>query len=108
MNSLNRLSEPPGANVLTSTGCAGLGRIEVVHSDALNYDLPPDPELLFLYDPFGEATMKAVAERTRASWVANPRELRVLYLNPFHLNVWTEAGFTNIRRASRFSLSKAA
>jgi SAM-dependent methyltransferase len=83
-----------------------VSRIEVVHSDALKYDLPAEPELIFLYNPFGPTMMKVVAERTRASLTAAPRDAVVLYLNPFHVEAWIDAGFMELKRGSHFSLLK--
>jgi len=77
-------------------------RIEVVHSDATKYDLPEEPLLVFLYNPFGESMMKAVAERTRESLRSAPREAVILYLNPFHANAWADAGFSEIKRGAHF------
>lgn len=72
--------------------------ISIIEQDAAMYDLPADPIVLFMYNPFGPKTMEAVARRTRASLEKNPRPLRVLYLNPFHLEGWIETGFSVDRR----------
>jgi SAM-dependent methyltransferase len=76
--------------------------IETIHADATEYDLPPVPTLLFLYNPFGRETMDKVAKRTKASLEANPRELIVVYLNPFQLESW--AGFTLVRREANYAI----
>jgi SAM-dependent methyltransferase len=81
-----------------------VSRIEVVHSDALKYDLPNEPELVFLYNPFGPSMMKVVAERTRASLERAQRDLIVLYLNPFHVEAWIQTGFTQIKRGDHFAV----
>lgn len=78
--------------------------LETIHADAIQYELPPVPTLLFLYNPFGRETMGRVAERTRASLKANPRELIVLYLNPFQLDSWTDAGFRLEHRGGHFAV----
>jgi len=78
--------------------------IETIHADATEYELPPVPTLLFLYNPFGRETMDRVAERTRASLDAIPRELIVLYLNPFHLDSWLNAGFALVFRGPHFAV----
>jgi SAM-dependent methyltransferase len=72
--------------------------ISIIEQDAATYELPDDPIVLFMYNPFGPRTMEAVARRTRASLEKNPRPLRVLYLNPFHLEGWIERGFSVDRR----------
>lgn len=78
--------------------------IEVIHCDALKYDLPTEPELVFLYNPFGPSMMKVVAERARASLSAAPRDMVVLYLNPFHVDAWIDVGFTETQRGGHFSV----
>lgn len=92
------------ANIQHLSGTRDVSRVEVIHSDALKYDLPIEPEMLFLYNPFGSSMMKVVAERTRASLAASPREMVILYLNPFHLDAWIDAGFTQIQRGPHFSV----
>jgi SAM-dependent methyltransferase len=92
------------ANIQRLSETRDVSRIEVVHSDALKYDLPAEPEMIFLYNPFGASMMKVVAERTRASLAAAPRKLVVLYLNPFHADAWVDAGFTQIKRGDHFSV----
>jgi SAM-dependent methyltransferase len=72
--------------------------IHMVEQDATAYELPEDPFVLFMYNPFGGKTMEAVAHRTRASLQRRPRPHHVLYLNPFHLEGWTAAGFSVDRR----------
>jgi SAM-dependent methyltransferase len=63
-------------------------RIEVVEADASTYRLPPEPTLLFLYNPFGAGTMREVARSVVASLRDHPRPLFVLYVNPLHRQVW--------------------
>lgn len=76
--------------------------IDTICADAAEYELPNEPTLLLLYNPFGGETMKRVAQHTRASLEKNPRELIVLYLNPFHLEAWD--GFTVVKRESNFAV----
>jgi SAM-dependent methyltransferase len=63
-------------------------RIEVVEADASTYRLPPEPTLLFLYNPFGAGTMGEVAKAVAASLREQTRPLFVLYVNPVHRHVW--------------------
>jgi SAM-dependent methyltransferase len=70
----------------------------VIEQDATTYELPQEPLVLFMYNPFGGQTMQAVARRTRAALERHPRPLHVLYLNPFHLEGWIAEGFAVDRR----------
>lgn len=78
--------------------------VETICADATQYELPNEPTLLFLYNPFGRETMEKVAGRVRASLDAHPRDLTVLYLNPFQLDAWLEAGFRLIHRGGHFAI----
>jgi hypothetical protein len=69
-----------------------------VQHDAAAYELPNEPSVLFMYNPFGAKTMAAVARRTRASIERNPRPLHVVYVVPEQLHVWADAGFLAQRR----------
>ncbi len=70
--------------------------------DATKYELPEEPLVVFLYNPFGAEVMRQVAERVRASHQLNPRPLFVLYVNPFQESVWLDAGFTAVTRGDPF------
>ena len=83
-----------------------VSRISIVHADALEYDLPNEPSILFLYNPFGASVMEVVAERTRASLLAGPRELIVQYLNPFQLETGRQVGFDLVEHGPHFAVLK--
>lgn len=71
-------------------------RIELRHGDAAATALPDDPLLLFLFNPFDASVMAPVARRVTASWRANPRPMRVLYLNPVHQAAWLAEGWRRL------------
>jgi hypothetical protein len=50
--------------------------------DATAYDFGSQPLVLFMYNPFGEATLRSVLGNLEASLRATPREAFVVYLNP--------------------------
>jgi SAM-dependent methyltransferase len=66
--------------------------IEFVHTDALNYELPPTPCVLFFYDPFRASLMEHIGQQVRASFLANPRKMFVIYYFPVFAHVF-EAPF---------------
>jgi predicted RNA methylase len=57
-------------------------------ADATTLTLPDDPLLVFLYNPFGEATMAAVIANLEQSLARNPRPATVVYVNPLFSKVW--------------------
>src|SRR6185312_8622358 len=65
----------------------------LVHADAIEFELPTDPLVLFLFNPFARDVMAEFIERTRASFDAHPRRLVVVYLNPQFGDLWRKADF---------------
>jgi hypothetical protein len=76
---------------------------ELHEADATRFELPNEPGVLYLYDPFGLETMRKVAKATHASLLGAPRDFHVLYLNPFHISAWLDLGFT-ARRGPHFTV----
>jgi SAM-dependent methyltransferase len=68
-------------------------RIELYTMDAARFDFPNSPLVLFLFNPFGAATLRKVAEKLHASWRAVPRPIRIIYVNPQQSREWPAAGF---------------
>jgi predicted RNA methylase len=77
-------------------------KVELHCMDAAAYELPKEPLLLFLYNPFGEAVMRVVAHRLRESLRRAPRPAYVLYVNPFQLAAWEAEGFEVLVRRETF------
>jgi Methyltransferase domain len=50
--------------------------------DAAEFDAPPGPLLLYLYNPFGEPVLNAFLDRVEASAKRDPRSIFLAYLNP--------------------------
>ncbi len=63
--------------------------ITVIEGDAAEqtYD---GTTLIFLFNPFGEATMRRTVERIGASLLKDPRPIRVVYVNPKYEHVLAE------------------
>jgi hypothetical protein len=73
-------------------------RVELVLADCLDFIFPLDPLVLYLYNPFDEPLVRAVARRVMGSWRDRPRSIFVVYLNPRHGQCWFDEGW---RIASR-------
>ena len=69
------------------------GRIELICGDATEYIFPDEPLVVYLFNPFGSAVIRAVAENLIASWRRMPRPIYVLYMNAVHLEDFLEAGW---------------
>jgi hypothetical protein len=87
------LSEPlariAAANAAAyARGRPGLAPIELVHADAVNYELPPGPCVLFFYDPFEADLMERIGRRVHESFRAKPRKMFVIYYFPKFAHVF--------------------
>lgn len=58
------------------------GRVNCVLADAATFDLPPEPCVLYFYNPFGEPVMRAVLDNIRQSHERLPRPMHLVYVNP--------------------------
>ncbi len=57
--------------------------IEIVEGDAADYPFR-DETIVYLFNPFGPATLRAVLVNLRASIARNPRRVRICYYHPKH------------------------
>ncbi|HEV7612830.1 MAG TPA: class I SAM-dependent methyltransferase [Steroidobacteraceae bacterium] len=79
-------------------------RIGLVHADATEFELPPEPSVIYLYNPFNDLVMSAVIESVLRSHREHPRPIRIIYANPFLEKLWVERGFVVLKRGNTFSL----
>jgi len=56
--------------------------VQVVNSDAQDYLVPDDATVFFLFNPFGESTVRCVLQRILESLERNPRKLTIVYALP--------------------------
>jgi hypothetical protein len=68
-------------------------QVELVYGDAAAYAFPVEPLVIYLFNPFGSAVIGQVAHNAFVSWLDAPRPIHVLYMNPIHLQQFTEAGW---------------
>lgn len=66
---------------------AGRGApVEILHADVAAYAFS-DETVLFLFNPFGRATLRAALENLRQSLIARPRRVRIGYYHPLHADL---------------------
>jgi predicted RNA methylase len=86
----------PGAAMVARANAGRLrGRrspIDIVTGDAAEYPFS-DETLVYLFNPFGPATMRAVLVNLRRSLEVKPRRLRLCYYNPKHGDVLHASGW---------------
>ncbi|MGB8543315.1 MAG: hypothetical protein WCD49_16925 [Candidatus Acidiferrales bacterium] len=67
--------------------------LELVLSDATQYQIPPGPLVLYMFNPFNEKIVRTLVGNVRASIEANPRPVFILYKNPVANLVFEENKF---------------
>jgi SAM-dependent methyltransferase len=60
---------------------AAIAPIEVVEQDALEFELPETPTLLFLFHPFDAPVLKQLLRRVERQFAKRPGRLDLLYVN---------------------------
>lgn len=68
-------------------------KIELMCKDAIEYNLPMEQIVLFLFNPFGEPIMRQFVENVRESFHNQPRRVIVIYFNPIHADLWNNIEF---------------
>ena len=68
----------------------------VINEDAARYDIPPDVDCIFLFNPFDVVIMGAVVSNIMESLEAQPRNLMVVYINPLYKELFLDEGFTEV------------
>jgi predicted RNA methylase len=81
-----------------------ISRVSLVHADATEFELPLEPLVIYLYNPFGEVVMKRIADRVLQSYSEYPRPIYVIYANAFLERVWVDRRFRVLKRGNVFSL----
>jgi hypothetical protein len=62
--------------------------ISIEQRDACTYDIPNQPGVLFLYNPFNESVMRSFVTNVERSLSQHPREFYVIYYMPLWSKVW--------------------
>ena len=94
------ISPPVVAIARKNIGLCGLaGRVELVVADAVGYDIPAGPVLIYLFNPFPERIVTLVMEKLVRRLAAFPDEpIVIVYMNPEHAHVIEQTG--RFRRVS--------
>jgi SAM-dependent methyltransferase len=68
-------------------------QVELICGDAAAYEFPNEPLIIYLFNPFGSAVIRSVAERAINSWRNANRPVHILYMNPVHVSDFVAAGW---------------
>jgi SAM-dependent methyltransferase len=71
---------------IAKAGNSGALRAPVLvhHRDATEYELPPEPLVIYLFNPFGEQVIARVVDKIESSLRDTPRDAYVVYVNAIH------------------------
>ncbi len=58
------------------------GRGTSICQDAMSFEFPREPLVVFLFNPFGEELMERMVGRLSQSWSVAPRPITLVYVNP--------------------------
>jgi precorrin-6B methylase 2 len=92
-----QLIEIARRNVAQTTRRQRSGRVELVCSDVLEYQVPDDVTVVFMNNPFRGAIFQHVVDALVRSLERNPRSMRIVYFNPAEASALESAGFRGIR-----------
>jgi len=70
---------------------------DVINEDAAGYKIPVTGGVFYFFHPFDETIMDRVARNIIESWSSRPREIRVIYVNAVHLDVFKRNGFAELK-----------
>ena len=80
-------------------------QLETWLGDAREFPIPAEPLVVYLFNPFPEDILKEVLERLHASFVSQPREIRIAYHNLVHDEVMrTMAFLEELYRTEQFAI----
>lgn len=82
--------------------------IETHCGDAREFQFPPEPLVLYLFNPFPDYALLTVLENLRVSMSSDPREVYVVYHNLVHEDVFrSQAWLHQLYRSHRFAIYRA-
>jgi hypothetical protein len=90
------LHEAALRNFALYTGPRACTKIDSVCVDVLNYALPLEPLVLFLFNPFEAPVMERVLTNLRHSVEESPRPIWVVYYFPLERHVFERATFLSV------------
>jgi len=77
-------------------------RVELVHGDVATFEIPAEPLVVYLYNPFRPPLAGRIAEKLADSWRRRRRPIYVVYAYPAHLRDWLDAGWLQTQSNSDF------
>ncbi len=96
------------ANVTTTTTPLRCDSVELISADVLEYELPPDVTVIYMYNSFRGDIFNTFAARLVAALDASPRAVRIIYNTPMEHDALMATGrFRVVREARALRPSRA-
>ena len=80
---------------------------KVINNDAFYFEIPDDVDCIFFFNPFDEIIMSAVVNNIFSSLQNNPRNIKVIYVNPMHKELFLKAGYTETWHSKKMKYIEA-
>ena len=80
---------------ITRKHCTAL-QYKIINNDAFYFEIPNDVDCIFMFNPFDDLIMDAVAENILESFEINPRSITLVYANPLYKQELLNVGFKEI------------
>jgi hypothetical protein len=81
--------------------------LKTVCGDAITFPLPPEPLVVYLFNPFPESGLRQAIANLERDLQMTPRAAYVLYHNPQLENILLEGHFTKIAGTHQYSIFEA-
>ena len=81
---------------------------KIINNDAFYYDISEDVDCIFMFNPFDEIIMSGVANNINESLRQHPRKMKIIYVNPLHKSLFTNAGFQEIYHSKKMKYLEVA
>jgi hypothetical protein len=72
--------------------------------DVLDFEMPKEPTVCYLYNPFPNDVLKTWVENIGRSLINNPRPLYIIYVKPVHSRILDKAQFLLRKKVTKFPL----
>ncbi len=99
-----QLSAIARSNLARNRGRLECKNVEIVTSDALDFDIPDSMTVAYFFSPFPRPIFEGVVDRILASIERTPRPVRLIYLAPEEHELVLERGFREVKRVHYHSL----
>ena len=80
---------------------------KIICQDILNYQIHPDDQVFFLFNPFNKEVMEIFVENINKSVKEKPRTIYFMYANPQQIDVLLQNGYKEVFRIKKMKLLKA-